>query len=442
MRIIVGQRVIPLVWLPILGFFVIAIYPMELGQTLLKGAPDEHGHNIEVVKKVISGLALVVTLARFRRLPPLLRNLFLIAMSYLLFLSFESFYKYNNFFMYPHVFGKFFVLFSCTAMYILFRGAKEEVYTASLLLLAAVFIFDIVAFYPQVLSIGSFMNIERGLHAGCVSLLMAVWLYAFNSYLPTTKAIWLVFFFILSAFILFLNHRTVWLSSTTSMTLTLILINYKGSDRYSPTAFTPIVLIPVIGAMLVFSYVFSEKPELLQNITERITDIEKVNERGTGKWRLEQFESYLPFILDHPLFGMRFEGFELPVQFFAEQTGKEVFDAHSGHHFHSYYMDNLFYHGLFGLCVLSGVFLYPIIQLLRLPVKLPNRLVGLSVWTLAALQYGLSYPIDDFHFAIAGFTLAGIDTYLDKVDAERVKERKAVLSQPVFEEVTEAMAQV
>lgn len=418
MRIVYGQRTISLTWLPVALYFLLVLFPMELGQTLLHGPASEATEPVEGPRKIITGIALVITLARFKRLPPFLRNLFYIAFAYICVLALESYYTYGTFFVYPHVFGKFFVLFSCMAVYIAFRNAQEWAFTAALLLMMAIFMTDILVYYPDVLSIGSFMNIERGLHATNVFFLMCVWLYAFNSYLPTLKVQWLVVFFVAAGFILFLNHRTVWLASITSFAVNLFLVNLRGKERYSPTAFTPIIVIPVIAAMLVFAYVFSEKPEFLQNIMDRILDIQKVDEQGTGKWRLEQFESYLPFVLEHPLFGMRFEGFELPVQFFAEQTGKEVFDAQTGHHFHSFYMDSLFYHGLLGLCILASVFVYTFRKLLLFPVQPPLRIVGLGVWCIFCLQYGLSYPMDDFHFAMAGFSLAAMDTYLEKVQAE------------------------
>ena len=422
MRITYGQRSIGLEWFPLIIYVIVVIFPMELGQTFLHGPPELSEEPLEGQRKISAGIAIFLTLVRFKKLPPFLRNVFIVAMAYICIIALESFYTYGTFFIYPHVFGKFFVLFSCMAVYVFFRGAKEWVYTASLMIMVSFFLWDLLVHYPDVLSLGSFMEIERGLHASTVMFLMCAWLYAFNSYLPTLKVHWLLVFFALSALILFLNHRTVWLASISCMSMNLFLINTKGKERYSGTAFTPIILVPLIAVVLVFAYVFSEKPELLANITDRIVDIKKADQQGTGKWRIQQFTSYLPFIFDHPFFGMRFSGFELPVQFIAEQTGKEVFTADTGHHFHSYYVDSLFYHGLLGLTILSSVFVYTFYRMITYPVKVPFRLIGLAIWAGICMQYGLSYPLDDFHFAMAGFALAALDTNLDNVDAERTTQ--------------------
>jgi len=421
MHIWLGSKRIRLDWLPLLIYFAVVLFPMELGQTFLHGPPDLD-NPVEGPGKIIAGIALVITLAKFKRLSPFLRTLFLIVAAYIALLALESLYTYGTPFKYPHVFSKFFVIFYPTAVYVIYRGAKEWVFTWTFFMLILVFMVDQVVHHPEVLTLGSFMNTERGMHAANVYFLMAAWLFAFNSYLPKLNVGWLLTFFVLTALILFLNHRTVWLASATAMALNLAIINLRGKERYSPTAFTPLIVIPIIAVMLLFSYVFSENPEIIDTLTERITDIEKADEQGTGKWRLVQFQSYLPFVFDHPLIGMRFRGFELPVQFIADQTGKAVFTENTGHHFHSYYMDSLFYHGLAGFLVLSSIFIYTFRQILVLPVKLPFRLVGMGVWALVCLQYGLSYPLDDFHFAMAGLALAAIDTHLDNVDATNLQQ--------------------
>ena len=424
MRIVVGHRKISLAIFPVIAFYLIAVLPNELGQTLLNGPPDPKISFIEAPKKIISLLALGLTIVCFKKLSPFLRKVFLWTMAFVLFLCLESFYRYGNFFTYPHVFGKLFVLFSCTAIYIFFRGAKEWVFTVSLFSIAVVFLADILIYYPTVFTLNSFMNVERGLHAGCVSLLMSVWIYTFNTYLIQKKPWWLIAFFTFTACILFLNHRTVWLSSTSALVLSLIVNQAKGKEKYPAAVFTPLLMIPGLAVMLIFAYVFSEKPEILKFISQRISDITNIEDQGTGSWRLEQWLSYWPYIKEHPWFGMRFEGYELPVQFFAQQNGKQVFEQNTGHHFHSFYVDNVFYVGVVGMVILGAVFIYPLYRVMTLPIKMPLRLVALSCWTLVALQYGLSYPIDDFHFAIAGFTMAGIDTYLDKVDMENREEFK------------------
>ena len=421
MRIVFGQRAMGFPWLPVVLFFFFALFPIELGQCLLHG-PDPAelaAEGGEGPKKMVAGVALLFTFARLRRLSPFLRNLFYAIIGYTCLLCLESYFVYGTPFVYPHVFSKFFVVFWATAVYIAFRGAKEWAFTVAMLLMIAIFIIDITVYYPHVLSIGSFMDVDRGLHASMVFFLLAGFIYSFNTYLTTTKVFWLVVLFACLGLILFLNHRTVWLATITSMALNILLIQLKGKEPIVPTAWTPLIVVPTVAVFFVFAYVFTEKPELLASIVDRITDIEKVNEQGTGKWRIEQFQSYLPFVIDHPLIGMRFEGFELPVQFIAEQTGEEVFVANTGHHFHSFYMDSLFYHGLAGLVLLSMPFINPIYRLWHFPIKPSARLIGLCCWCLIALQYGLSYPLYEFHFAMAGFTLAYMDTCLDKADAEQ-----------------------
>jgi len=256
-----------------------------------------------------------------------------------------------------------------------------------------------------------------------VHFLMACWLFSLAAYLPKQRVQWLVLFFIQTGLILFLNHRTVWLASITGMVFFMYVVQTRGKEHYPSAAFTPIIVVPVVAIILLFSYVFAEHPEILTTLSDRITDIQKVDKQGTGAWRLQQFESYLPFILEHPIIGMRWAGFELPVQFIAQQTGKEVFIANTGHHFHSFYVDCLFYHGLTGLALLSAIFVYIPYKVITLPVKLPFKVLALAAWSLSCLQYGLSYVIDDWHHGVAGMALAMLDTYLIKVDKENAALR-------------------
>ena len=380
----------------------------------IKGPSDADAPAEEGPGKILTAIALTLTFVRWKQLSPFLRNLFLALHVVIFFMVLESFYRSGSPLQYPHVFSKVFILYFTMAIYTFIHGAKEWVPKAFMFIITGLFLFDLLVYNSDILSISAFMAVERGFSSYSTHFLLLPFLFFFNRYLTTRNFGWLMLFFMMGGFIVFLNHRSVWLAAIIAVVLNALYLTNKGRDKIPLPTFTPIFVIPFIAISLITSYVLADNPELVKNLQERIDDISNAEEQGTGKWRLEQFKSYLPFILDHPFTGMRFEGYELPNQFISEKSGKSTFDDATGHHFHSYYVDILFYGGLAGLALLMA----PIIYLLRRAWTATTGLGGDAVAFVAfcgsGLVYGTSYLLDFYFWGVLGGALAVLDNDIER----------------------------
>jgi O-antigen ligase len=158
----------------------------------------------------------------------------------------------------------------------------------------------------------------------------------------------------------------------------------------------------VIAAFLALSTLAATNPKFLLKIANDIADIENHDKQGTGGWRAEQARSYWPFIEDNPIVGMRFAGFELPIQFYdPDQPKLVVFEDGHGHFLHSYYIDSLFYLGVIGLLLLSLPQLYILYQMVRHPHVNPEAL-SWAVFIATSLVYGYSYALPMCFYGIVG----------------------------------------
>jgi len=114
--------------------------------------------------------------------------------------------------------------------------------------------------------------------------------------------------------------------------------------------------------------------------------------------RYRQYLSYKPFIEDNLLIGMRFQGFELPVQFYNqwdENTERPNFEDNTGHHIHSNYMDTLFYFGIAGLFIFYvPAFFYFFFQIRKKKILNMDQVVLISFCaTIFAYSYSYTWPL-------------------------------------------------
>ena len=439
MRLRFGRHHIDLDWVPLLVFLLLAMGNEDLLIMALKGPSDPDAPAEEGPAKILTGLALTLTFTRWKRLSPFLRNLFLAMHAVVFFMVLESFYRSGSPLQHPHVFSKVFVLYFTLAIYTFMVGAKEWVAKAIMYIITALFLFDLFVYNRDILSVSAFMAVERGFSSYSTHFLVLPFLFFFNRYLTTRGFGWLMLFFMMGGFVVFLNHRSVWLAAIVGVALNALYLTNRGREKIPLPTFTPIFVIPFIAISLITSYVLADNPELVKNIQERIDDISKADDQGTGKWRLEQFKSYLPYILDHPFIGMRFEGYELPNQFISEKSGTATFGDGTGHHFHSYYVDILFYGGLVGLLLLAS----PIIYLLRRAWTAGTRLSGDSIAFVAfcgsGLVYGSSYLLDYYFWGVLGAGLAILDADIarqQQIDYEAqlayYQQQQALLEEEVW----------
>ena len=156
-----------------------------------------------------------------------------------------------------------------------------------------------------------------------------------------------------------------------------------------------------MGAFLFFSQEI-EQPEFQEFMFERVEDIYKYSEQGTGKWRYNIYEYYLPYIKRNLLFGMRFSGFEIKTLY------SGMFEEKTGHHFHSGYLPLLFYNGLIGLYLLYGPILYYIYRFFR-SKKCYLETICLVSFIFSGFVYSISYNLPFMYFAFLGIGFAILD---------------------------------
>jgi hypothetical protein len=290
---------------------------------LIYGIPAEGEEVSPGPEKYIIMLGFVISFLHINKLSSFLRNYLIIY--YLLFIAFalESYYRSGSFFQYPHVFSKLMVVFLAFSIIPYFKSMNPAHLIKMMYLITIGFFINLLALRPEVLSFSAFMEVDRGFAAASTYLLLLPCVYFFNKYLFNKNIFHLLLFFAIISMLIFLQHRTVWLSMIFAFFINLLLLR-KANTTISPSTLSPIFAIPAVAFFLLFSLVLSTNPEIIEKFVERIDDIQNADTQGTGSWRLQQFMSYLPIIQDYPLLGMRLKGFELPVQFFHEEAGTAI----------------------------------------------------------------------------------------------------------------------
>lgn len=315
----------------------------------------------------------------------------------------ESYYQYGVPAVYPHVFQKIMVLFTLPAIYGVYSLVGRITLADLVGLIWVALLLNVALVNPEALSLGAFVDHERGLVASSIYLLVLPLLFHFNTYLHTKKFFHLVLFFIATAAILFFQHRTVWVVSIAALGINGLLILRTARQRLNFKVLLPLFGIPAAILFLALTTLAVSHPEILTKMAKDISDIQNHDKQGTGEWRAVQAQSYWPFIEKNPLTGMRFRGFELPIQFYMPDNPKlVVFPDGHGHFLHSYYIDSLFYLGIVGLLLLSSPQFYAIFQMVRKPPIAPEALAW-SVFIATSLVYGYSYTLPPYFYGLAGF---------------------------------------
>jgi O-antigen ligase len=206
----------------------------------------------------------------------------------------------------------------------------------------------------------------------------------------------------------------VWIATGIALTINLFLFQ-KASFHRSSQSYAFLIITPLVGIFLLLTFLVSTAPDFIEKLSERANDIVNYKTEGTGNWRHEQFVSYLPFIKENFFMGMRFEGFELPIQFYNLEAGIPFFNDGTGHHFHSFYVDTLFYFGVVGLLLKIAPFFYLAYKIYK-ERELTIAQLALSAFAFSALFYGISYWWPAFFYGIFGFTISIFDNKAGKVE--------------------------
>jgi hypothetical protein len=370
--------------------------------------PDAQGALNNMMVKALAGISFLYSALYFMRMSPPMRVAFFFTTLYIFGMIFESYYRYNTLMVYPHVFLKVLLLYYSFAIYTYYKGSfyLEFSHVAWFILIG--FWLNVLLVNPHTLSVSSFTNHERGVHSTSVYMLVLPFLYFLNNYFFKAKLTSLLLAFFVLVTIFFFQHRTVWISTAVVLVIYYLLFKFKTNTPIDLGKILPIVTVLVIAGLASSAFIFSIHPEIIDKIQESFSDMENFDSQGTGGWRYKQWLSYLPFIQDNFFFGMRFDGFELPIQFYREDLDKPVFEDGHGHFFHSFYVDVLFYTGLAGLVLYLLQSVYATINGLRKKSLTVNQIILLS-YTISGFIFGISYVLPVFFYAVLGWTIATLE---------------------------------
>ncbi|MBT9393578.1 O-antigen ligase family protein [Hymenobacter sp. NST-14] len=367
---------------------------------------DEEDPVLGLYNYALLGLALLLIAGYFRYLNAPLRRWLLVLGVALGALALESYNGWGSPMVYPHVFAKLTILLPAFGLFAYYRRHELPAGLLMALVLAGLLL-NLALYHPDALSLSAFLENERGFQVTSALLLLFVGLYYFNQYLRWGGLVRLGVFFLIMGLIVFLQHRTVWLAAGLALVLNGLLIAFGRVEgvRFTAPRLVPMLLLPLVVGGLGGVATVLDNPQVLRRLEESVGDIQNADKQGTGSWRLHQLEAYQPFVEENPLLGLRLAGFELPIQFYGEDD-QPLWQDRTGHHFHSFYLDRLFYFGILGLLLVVAVPIGQLIRRVRQPVPLSPTAAALVCFTGCTLLYGFSYDWPPFLYAVLGLTLA------------------------------------
>jgi O-antigen ligase len=215
-------------------------------------------------------------------------------------------------------------------------------------------------------------------------------------------------FLVCLGMVVFLQHRTVWIAAAVSLPVNLLLLRRVQGVRFSLQRILMLSVLPLLTVLVGGLATVLENPAVVKKLEASIEDIQNPDKQGTGNWRMQQYEAYQPFIAERPILGWRQEGFELPVQFYSTDTNAPIWENFTGHHFHSFYLDRVFYFGLLGVLLALAVPVVLVVKHLMRPGYLTAETVALLACFANLLVYSISYDWAPYHYALLGLMLAAI----------------------------------
>ncbi|KUG07187.1 O-antigen ligase family protein [Solirubrum puertoriconensis] len=340
---------------------------------------------------------------------PTMRKWYFVMLACLAALALESRIGWDTWMVYPHVFNKLLVIMPLFAVYGFYRRYGMPPLSLLMGFLLVGLAASLVINFPEALSLASFVDNERGFNVESTYLLLLLALYYFNQYMAKGGLPRLLVFFVALGMIVFLQHRTVWLCTLLALTLNVFMLRRTKGVTLSFQRFMPLFVLPIVVALGGGIGVVLNNPEVLARLETSIEDIQNPDKQGTGSWRLQQFRSYEPFIQEHPVAGMRLKGFELPIQFYSTESKLKVWKDGTGHHFHSWYVDRLFYFGIIGVLLVLVVPIKLVIRRLRSPEPLDANSAAFLAFLGSSLLYSFSYDWPYYMYSVYGFALAIMD---------------------------------
>ncbi len=358
---------------------------------------------IGLIEKLFPAIFLVITFYKVGSLKKYYLFFFIFTLSYITYLIFESLYLYKSFFEFPHVFFKIINL-TMICSFLLFYQKNKSININLIMNIIFYGILIKILINPSIVSLGAFVSHVRLIPSESVFLLLLPALYFFNNYILEFKKLALLKFIILFFLIIYFQHRSVWTASFAAFTLNFLILIRQNALNFKKVF--PYVLIFSFSFLVIFSLVATKSPEVVQKIEQEVNNILNPQEDRTGSWRIMQFEAYWPYITKHMIEGMRLKGFELPIQFFNIENGTQLFTSNTGHHFHSYYIDTLFYFGLIVLIMTMIIILIPIIKIIINKNHYTPAILSFTTFVFSGLVFALAYRLPIYYWAILGVTLS------------------------------------
>lgn len=334
---------------------------------------------------------------------------------YFVFLVFESLYYYQSYFEFPHVFLKILNISIVISFFLFYRKYNNINVHLFIDILFYIILLKLIS-TPGAFSKSAFISHIRIITSKSVFLFLLPCFYYFNSYILEQNKFSLAKFFLLLFLVIYFQHRSVWVACFSGLFLNLLIL--VRIDKLNARKAIPYLATSAIIFGIVFVLVAAGSPDIVNKIDQEVTNILNPDEDKTGSWRLLQFESYLPFIKDHLFEGMRLKGFELPVQFYNMAIGTQMFESNTGHHFHSFYIETLFYFGLLGLSVFILLITLPIFIVFNRKYEKTTELISVSAFVFCGLIYGFAYRLPIYFWSILGLCWALVYSMENKLESK------------------------
>jgi len=342
-----------------------------------------------------------------------LRNHLAVFLLYYMFLTAFSFIKYGSIVVYPHT-----ILYLSNFFYIITFYAVLAKY-ADVSTFARRLVYSVCAFLLFYEALGRFfgavpysniLEINRFIPAGIMLLMLFVTLYLVTEYIFVPRLSRAVIILICLALFIVEGQRSIWASGIAAFAAFTYLITKTKKASLKIIYVGLIIFIIMAVAIYVLSLERKECSRRTAYLKERFEEIYRFREyEGTGMFRYKQYLYYFPYIKENLLFGLRFKGFELP-----QVAHRDFYADMTGHHFHSGYLNVLFYHGIFGFLLLYAPAFYYLIAVLRRKkyTLLPH--LTLFPFIVGGLVFSLVYQLPSSYFAMVGMGVA----FLEKKEEE------------------------
>jgi hypothetical protein len=361
----------------------------------------------------------------------LLRRWFVLVILAIGALALESYAGWGTWMVYPHVFSKLTALLLIFGVYAYYRRQGIPNLGFVIGCLPLVVVLNMALYQPASLTVGGFLAHERGVNVTSAYFVLLTALYFLNRYITGSSLLHLVYFFGALVLIGFLQHRTVWVCTALGLGLNLLLLLRTQGTKFSFVRLSPIVLIPITVLLLGGLTMVLSNPAVLEKIEESADDIANADKQGTGKWRLLQYEAYEPYLQEYPVAGMRLKGFELPIQFYSPDSNAPIWPDYTGHHFHSFYVDRLFYFGILGLALTILPLILFVLRHAFHPKLLSPEATTLLAFVCTGFLYGASYDWPQYFYGLIGLALAAVELpILAPASAPEPAAQAALLTAP------------